>query len=342
MMNKIAIPNIGNYYIPISYVFKKITNSKIIYHDSMNAPNYQHVLQSSNYPIAFIDTLNDYLVSLKQGANILIQLNNSFDTDLQVELLEHLGYNFQIINLTSNNHLSLIKTYRFAKMINNKLNILSFLYYVIQGILMLILIDKYENYQRKNTSKTKNSNLLNDFHTKLLKAYNCDTLSIWKIINIYYEYHRKLKLITLKEDSTPINLLIIGEPYIIINKFNNIEEKLLSQNISIHRYANLTHQLFKNHFVNANIMYESKRYIKHSDNNTKNNIYQIIAALHNNIDGIIHAKSKNNVSELNTINILNELSKDYGIKILYLTYGTDDIYNKIENFYDQLQKKKNT
>ena len=342
-MNRvISFSHIGDYYIPIQYVLKKITKADIIIPEINNERTLSIGLKYSpndtNMPFKY--SLGNYIDALNKGTNVLIQWHqDEYIGELQQEILEELGYNFTFVNPMKNNHISIIKLYQFAKTINNKLNIISFIYYLIQGIMMIIFIDKLASYKRINAPKTINLELFNIQEKKLKKAYSRDKLNFYKIIKTYLKYRNQYKKIPLNNrDNTKI--LLIGEPYLLIdNKI--LEEKLLDDGISIYRYIDLTYLLFKKVFMQSKRLLQAKKYLKYNlgENATESIAYAVKHAK-NGIDGIIHIKSYDCVSELSAIHILNKISEDYHIPILYLSLDDkSNIDMKLEAFCDMIKNR---
>ena len=188
-MNKIiSFPHIADYYIPIKYLLTKITECEI-YIPSLN--NLETInIGSKNSPqdvcMPFKYNLGNYIDALNHGANILIQAGGGcrygYFAELQAEILESLGYNFNFINLINNNHVSVLKLYKFSKEINPKLNIFKFSYYLVQSILIIIFMDKLNNYQRINEAYAINKEIFKKLKSKMYKSFSKNKLSIIKII----------------------------------------------------------------------------------------------------------------------------------------------------------------
>ena len=69
------------------------------------------------------------------------------------------------------------------------------------------------------------------------------------------------------------------------------------------------------------IMYNSKKYIKHQlGADGAESVYHAIKHAKLGIDGIIHIKSYSCVPEINAMPILSQISEDYQVPILYLSY----------------------
>ena len=172
-MNKIiSFPHMGSYYIPIKYIISNITKCEILIPEENN----KHTIaigsrySPSEVCMPFKYNLGNYINALNKGANILIQAGGGcrygYYAELQEKILKDLGYNFKFINLIHNNHISIKKAYKFAKQVNKKLNIFSFTYYLINTILILLIIDKYEKIIRENKGFEVVKNSFNKWITR--------------------------------------------------------------------------------------------------------------------------------------------------------------------------------
>ena len=157
MNNVITFPHMGNYYFPIKYLIEKITKSKVLIPPPITKKTIN--LGSAHSPdyvcVPFKYNLGNYIEALNDGANIILQAGGGcrygYYAELQEKILSDLNYEFQFINLINNNHVSIPKIYKFAKSINPKLNYLKFIYYGINTILMIIIMDKLSKYPRENS-----------------------------------------------------------------------------------------------------------------------------------------------------------------------------------------------
>ena len=353
-MNKIiSFPHISFYYIPIKYMIKKITKCEVIV-PRLN--NKETVSLGSIYSpqavcMPFKYNLGNYIDALNKGANILIQggggCRYGYYAELQEQILKELGYNFTFINLIKNNHISIKKLYLESKKINKKLNLITYLYYLIQGCLTIIFMDKITKYIREHKALTSNPKLYDKVLTNLKQSYSIENLNIIKIIKIYKKMQKELKSITINNNS-PIRILLIGELYTLMDSeaSNHLEESLINNNTIVYRYTDLTYLLFKKKFNQRKILKSSKKYLKYSlGADGAESVFHTLNHCKNGIDGIIHIKSYSCVPELNAIPILNQISEDYQVPILYLSFdGENNISNidtKIEAFYDMIISKKN-
>lgn len=352
-MNKIiSFPHLGDYYIPIRYVISKITNCEII---TPPKNNKQTIELGSKYSpddicMPFKYNLGNYINALEQGADVLIQAGGGcrygYYAELQEQILKDLGYSFTFINLIQDNHISLKKLYNESKKLNPKLNIFKYLYYLLQGIIIIITMDKIDKYIRENMGSEQTKGSFEKLEKQYKNSLNKNNLSIIKIIKKYFKYKKKFKEIPLKEEP-PLEILLIGELYSLMDMeaSNNLEKNLLKEGIKIYRYTNLTYLLIIKKFMRKILLFKGKKYIKYTlGADGTESVVHSLDHCKKGIDGIIHIKSFSCVPEINAMPTLSKISEDYEVPILYLSFdGENNVSNidtKIEAFKDMINSKK--
>ena len=354
-MNKlISIPHLGPYHIPIKYIIEKTTKCKVLIPPENNKQTIEIGSKESPDDICmpFKYNLGNYINALNMGVNILIQAGGGcrygYFAELQEQILKDLGYKFTFINLIKNNHVSITKMYQFAKSINKKLNIITYFYYLIQGFLIIIFMDKLNSHLRKNMGFEKNNGSFEKAEKNMHQEYSNNNLNIIKIIKIYYKYKKIYKSIELKNIKRT-KILLIGELFSLIdsNSSNNIERTLIKQGIEVIRYTDLTYLLLIKKFKRYILLKKGKKYLKYPlGADGMESVVHSIKHAQEGIDGIIHIKSFSCVPEINAIPILNQISEDYHTPILYLSFdGENNIANidtKLEAFNDMIKAKKNS
>lgn len=353
-MNKIiSFPHLGDYYIPIKYLVKKITNCEVI----IPPKNTKKTIEiGSKYSpddicMPFKYNLGNYIEALDAGADILIQAGGGcrygYYAELQEQILKDIGYQFEFINLIQDNHVSLIKLYKISKKINPRLNIFKYIYYLIQGALMIITMDKIDKYLRENMGFEQNKGTFEITEKKYKNALQRENLGIIKIIKLYYKYKKIFQEIPLKEESK-LEILLIGELYSLMDfeSSNHLERNLAKQGIKVIRYTNLTYLLLIKKFMRKILLFKGRKYLKYTlGADGTESIIHAIEHCKEGIDGIIHIKSFSCVPEINAMPTLSKISEDYNTPILYLSFdGENNISNidtKIEAFKDMIKAKKN-
>ena len=338
MKNKITFPYVELYYIPIKYFLENVTKCEIITPSPIIEENLSlgNIYSPQNVCLSFKWQLGNYIDAIRKGANILLSFRgiclNSFFHEVHENVLEDMGYSFKIIDISHHNHLSLKKTYCFAKQMNNKLNIITFIYYLLQGIMILIFMDLFKKYYRENYAKVKEKNKFTNINNQIIHYYSQKKLSFYRIIKNYYYFKKEYKKITLNNDNNILKILLIGNPLTLIDRHINqeLETKLLSKEIIVYRGINLSNIILttqKNSYRKySNLIIRARKWCKKG------------------IDGIIHVKCSNCLLALNEISILNKISRDYKLPIIFLNYNgdlnnhTNDL--QIVSFINEIKEKK--
>jgi len=351
----ITFPHMGNYYIPISYLIKNITKCKVLIPPKITKKTIELGSRySPDYVCApFKYNLGNYIEALNKGANIVLQAGGGcrygYYAELQEQILKDLNYDFTFINFIDNNHVSIKKIYKFAKEINPKLNIFKFAYYGINTIIMIGIMDKLSKYKRENIGfeLEKNSHKnLEDCFLKDLEKFNKSPLSL---IKLYFNYKKRYKKIKTDKSNNRIRIAIVGELYSIMEPFssNNIEIKLANMGIEVHRFTTLTYLLLQKKFNIKRLIRKGKKYIKyHLGADATESVVLSYELAKQNYDGIVHIKSFGCTPELNAMSILEKISNDYNIPIIYFSFDASDtevaMETRLEAFYDMLIQKKHS
>ena len=353
-MNKIiSFPHLGNYYIPIKYLIENITKCKVLVPPSITKKTID--IGSKYSPdyvcVPFKYNLGNYIEALDKGANILLQAGGGcrygYYAELQEQILRDLNYNFIFFNFIENNHVSIPKIYKFAKNLNPKLNIFNFAYYGINTILMIIIMDKLSKYPRENmgfeVEKNSYKNVEKSLLNKLKKQKHCPL----SLINTYFKYKKRYKNIKIIKPKNCLKIGIVGELYSIMEPFssNNIEQKLSTYGIEVHRFTTLTYLLFQKKYTLKRLLKKGKKYLKyHLGADSTESIVLSYELAKKGYDGIVHLKSFGCTPELNAMPILEKISNEYNIPIIYFSFDSQDnsvgIDTRLEAFYDMLIQKK--
>ena len=353
MNNIISFPHLGNYYIPISYFLSKITKCKILIAPPITKKTLQlGSMYSPDYVcVPFKYNLGNFIEALDNGANILLQAGGGcrygYYAELQEKILKDLNYKFEFINFIDKNHVSLKKIYKFAKKLNNKLNIFSFIYYSIYTFCMIIAIDKLGKYPRENLGFELEKNSFINTEKEFLNTLKNKKQNFFFLIKNYYKYKHKFQKLSIKKPKNCIKVGIVGELYSIMEPFcnNNLEIKLASYGIEVHRYTTLTYLLLLKKSNIKKLLKKGKKYIKyHLGADATESVVITKELAEKNYDGIIHIKSFGCTPEINAMTILEKISSEYDIPIIYFSFDSGksevSIDTKLEAFYYMINEKR--
>ena len=133
----ISFPHLGNYYYPISFLLRKTTP-----HEIRPAPpiTKKTIELGSKYSpdfvcVPFKYNLGNFIEALENKANIIIQAGGGcrygYYAEVQEKILKDLGYDFEFLNLVSEDHFTVKTLFKTFRKINPKLSFIKFIYYYL-------------------------------------------------------------------------------------------------------------------------------------------------------------------------------------------------------------------
>ncbi len=353
-MDKIraTFPHLGSYFLPIEVLFTKgldveyITpppiTSKTLDIGSKNSPDFVCS------PFKF--NLGNYIESIEAGANTLLQVGGAcrlqYYGELHEQLLRDMGYDFQFINLAGIKLKKPQTLYTPFKKINPNLSVSRVVNVMTVVVKMAKFIDETEDFIRKNIGFEKYKGSFNSMHTKMFEELK--TVSTHKQLNeVCIKYEKMFKSIPVDKPKKPLQVGILGEYYTIMEPFSNhfIEKELAKMGIVVDRWMNISNSLISNNNKEAR-----KHIAKYASYDMGATCMQTIDCALNwakkKYDGIIHVKSFGCTPETDAIPVLQNISRDYKIPILYFSFDTQTsetgIRTRLEAFHDMILMRKDS
>lgn len=347
----VAFPLMGNYYVPSSFLFSKISNCKILKPPAITSKTIE--LGSKNSPdfvcTPFKYTLGTFIECLDEGANILVQMGGGcrygYYYELQQKILSDLGYKFDYYNLVSKGHTDIKKIYRILKEINPKLSKIKTIYYFGITVKMVKYMDKIEDYIRENAAYEINKGEFKKVYDDMLKKFS--KVKTYIGLNIVYRKYKKLiKNININKPENNIKIGVIGELYTLMEPYANnyIENMLEDFGVEVKRFTNVTYLLFEKGR-------KTKKYLKKLNNikykmgaDAMDNIYYTKYLIDNKYDGIIHIKSSFCTPEIGSMGIINKMCEESNMPVLFLSMDANTsnvgFETRLEAFYDMIEMRK--
>ena len=143
----------------------------------------------------------------------------------------------------------------------------------------------------------------------------------------------------------PIRVGVVGEFFTVMDPFSNhdIERELARMGVLVDRWMDISNCLY--HYRSRKMLPRIKDYAHYDMGATA--MGTIDAALRyarSGFDGIIHVKSSGCTPEIDAIPALQNISADYHIPILYLSFDTQTsetgLNTRLEAFYDMISMRK--
>ncbi len=347
---KVNFPRFGSYNVAVRHIITKGLGCDYI--DSPPITKKTLEIGAKNSPdfvcTPFKYQLGGYIEAIEAGANTLIQVGGAcrlnYYGELHEQILKDLGYDVKFVNMANADFAKPITFYEEFKKINHNLNIKKIASAVLLAVKMVEAIDKVEDYIRENVGfeivDGSFDKIHKDFLEDLKEVNDKKELSL-----IYRLYMRKLKNVEINKPKNPLRVGIVGEYYTIMDEYSNhyMEKELAKKGIIIKRWMNVSNTIFIN--TEKETKQSIKNYAKYDMGATA--MYTIKKALDyakDGFDGIIHVKSFGCTPEIDTMPVLQRISEDYKIPIIYFSFDTQTsdvgINTRIEAFYDMIMMRK--
>jgi len=349
----ISFPHMGNYYIAIEFLVKHTLNMKILTPQPITKRTLE--LGSKYSPdfvcVPFKYNLGNYIEALEKGANFLAQAGGGcrfgYYGEVQEQILRDLGYNFEFLSIldTDHNHINLFSVYGTFKKLNSKLSFSKFAYYFTLTLKIVEIIDEIEKYIRENIGfeviEGSFEQLQKDFLNRI------KTVKSFRDINkIHEKYNTLFRNIEINMPKNPIKVGIVGELYTLMEPFSNyfIEKELAKKGIQVTRFITVTY-LFKNHPKGKELIKISGKYLKYAIGaDGTDSVAKTKQLAEAGYDGVIHVKPFGCTPEVNAMPMLQNISNDYKMPVLYFSFDSQTsetgIKTRIEAFHDMLMMKK--
>lgn len=354
----VSFPHLGNYYIPVYNFLNNILDSsttKILVPKMMSNSTVKYGEENSPDYVCtpFKYNMGNFIESLENGANVLIQAGGGcrygYYAEVQEKILKDMGYDFVYIVLFDSNGIDVKKVFDIFKKLNPKLKFSYFVYRFLFTLKILNLLDKFETYVRDNYVYEIDAGKFDKLHTSFLNKlkYVKDN----RELNIIKkDYFKKLHNIKLKDEAKRKDIIkvgIVGELYTSMEPYSSfyIERELLKMGVKVKRYTTATYLLLKKKAEEKNLLKKSNKYITYAlGADGTESVAHSLELIDEGYDGIIHIKPFGCTPEINAMPILQKISNDFNIPIIYFTFDMQSsevgITTRLEAFYDMLKMKK--
>ena len=371
---RLSYPQLGNYDVPIRHFVLHGLGSDYVTPPPMTKRTIEIGAQNSpDFVCApFKCMMGCYLEALEKGANVLIQTGGTcrlgYYGELHEQILKDMGYDFQMMNINLANYHNIFGLYKGMKQIAPKTNLFKILQALPSTAKMIIQIDKVEDYMRQNMGFEIHDG---DFE-KAHKTYLADlrrAKGLRDVKKAYAKVMDTMRSIPIDKPEHPLRVGVIGEYFTIMDPYSNheIEKKIAKMGAEVHRWMNLSNSVvvcpdkrtlkkLKGYLTYdirkfpSSLWYKFQlkqvsRYAKYDMGSS--GISTITLAeeyAKQGFDGLIHIKSFGCMPEMDIIPVLHNISADYKIPILYLSYDTQTsdtgIETRLEAFYDMIDMRK--
>lgn len=360
-MNKkkyiVSFPNLGNYHVPIKRLLLRLldhpdievlppekTSKKTLEIGSQVSPDFVCV--------PFKYNMGNFIESLEKGANVIIQAGGGcrygYYAQVQEQILKDMGYQFTYISLMDANGVNAIQVYQKFKALNPHLKMNTFIREFLIAIKMIEIQDELETYMRDHIVFEKEKQAFTKLHHMFLKelASVNSMVALLQVKKVYFDKLYHIELDTKKEKQI-LKVGIVGELYTSMEPFSTffLEKELANMGIQTKRYTTVTYLLFGKGRAQKKLLKTANAYVNYAlGADGLETVAHTLELIEQGYDGIIHIKPFGCTPEINAMPILQKISAEKEIPILYFTFDSQTsetgIKTRLEAFYDMLQMKK--
>ena len=349
----IGAPRFGNYNVALQYMIENGLDATYL----MAPPMTRRTLElGSKYSPDFVCapfkyTLGSMLELLEQcEVDVLLETGGlcrlGYYGELQKQILRDLGYDVPFVNLAEMGKRKVHGYLDAAKALAPDCRY-SHAARALPGMLSTIrwLDDLEDRIRRDRGFEVQRGSMDAILDRFLADVHAADSRR--EIAAAYQRADTALKAVPLNKPAHPLRVGIIGEYFTVMDPFGNHNvEKILGymgEGVEIDRWMTTTHR---------NMDYDEKKdlallrpYVHYSMGPTTS--ATLAAALRYaeaGFDGIVHVKAFGCTPEVDAMSVLQNISADRKIPILYLSYDSQTadagIQTRLEAFYDMIDMKR--
>jgi len=339
-------PKMGDYHIVINMLLERCLNYKTMLCPPVTKRTIELGGRHSPDMICtpFKTTLGNFIEAAEQGANVFVMPGAGcrlglYDI-LQKQILHDLGYECEMITLFD--YIPTVnRLYKAMNDINRDLTREEFDAVLETIVKITIDMDELADTMRRNMAFELNKGE----HEKLYAAYLQeigDAQNAAVAASIGVRYKEEMKAIAINKPEKPIRIGIVGEIYVVIEPSSNcyLEKWLAEHNVEIISPFNLSRMAVAVFTVDEQVK-NSGGYVDYNIGSTANDaIAHAYQMIQDGVDGIIHVKPASCSPEITAMSILQNMSRDHNVPIMYMTFDTETseagVHTRLEAFHDMI------
>lgn len=306
---------------------------------------------STDYVCApFKHILGGYVEALEAGANVLVQFTGfcrlTYYGELQEMILRDMGYDdFEMLNF------SMVANHPFKdyvsyckRVVNPSLSVTKGVANMVALLRMVELLDAYNDYFLANAGFEVEPGSFERAREAFFDNMRCAT-GHSEINQAYRRGMDALRALPIDKPAHPVRVGLTGEFYTAVDPISNLEleKKLLSMHVELHRAVNLTNRIL--HYSEENTRRSIADYVSYEMGPTSSlTIASAKRYMEEGFDGVVHSKSSGCTPEIDCMPVLQRLSRDFHVPTLFLSFDsqTSDtgLDTRLEAFYDMISMRK--
>ena len=346
---KIALPRYGEYNCALKYIVEQGFEAQCILPPPLSRRTMDLGAAASPDLVCtpFKILLGSMIEALEAGADTIMMVPGAcrlnYFGELQEQILRDLGYTFDFINLSLYYPGKKRDLYRALKVINPRGSLVKTGRAFWEAGQMIEYLDDTTSMYYQNCGFDPSGQ-----YPKIYRKFLSDLYAAKSLPEIREGYRTACHAfadVTLQKPADPVRIGIIGDYYTVMDPFSNleIEQKLADMGVEVHRLMNITNDMLRNNEKNKQTIV--RKYSEYSMGASSTaDIWQAQNFAQRGFDGLVQVKCAGCMPETDIMPVLANLSQDYGIPVLYLTYDSQSsdvgLLTRLEAFYDMVEMRK--
>lgn len=350
---KVSFPHMGNYYPAFKSLIENLgcevlvpppTSKKTMELGAKYAPEFSC--------LPFKINLGNYIEALELGADVLCQAGGAgpcrygFYGEVQKEILQDLGYNFRMQELFP--EFGLFSFIKGLKSLNPEVSIFQMAKDALITIKKIDLIDEMEHLTRKLRAYEVKKGEADKVFARALKWVD-EARTLKEIRGARKRIFKRFKAIKKDETRSPLKIGIVGELYVVMEPFSNldIEKKLGEMGVEVFRPLCLSqivrHALFSWQY--RSITRKGKEFIDYElGAHGGHSVGHTVEFSQKNFQGVIHIYPFGCLPEVSARCILDKVREKLNIPLMHLSFdeqmGEAGMQTRLEAFIEMLERKR--
>ena len=297
----------------------------------------------------FKHILGDYIEALELGADVLVQVTGpcrlGYYGELQESILRDLGYEFEMLNFATVEGKAATEYVKICKKkVNPDLSVTNGVRQLLTVLKMIEYLDTFNDYYLANAGFEDEPGAF----SRARRAYFDDMHACASPEDVEAAQKRgmqALRDIPTHKPSNPLRVGVVGEYFTAPVPEGNLhlEDKLVRMGVEVHRMVNMTHRNLR--YNEKNLRAGISDYVTYDMGPTSTlTLAATYKYAQEGFDGVVHVKSTGCTPEIDCMPVLQRMSRDTGMPVLYLSFDlqTSDtgLDTRLEAFYDMIAMKK--
>ena len=347
---RVAWPRYAYYDVAFQFFTEHVLNAEFV---SLPEPTRKTIevgaSNSSDFVCApFKHIMGDYIEALRAGADVIAQFTGpcrlGYYGELQESILRDMGFDFEMLNFSEAAGDGIKGYVNLCKKVNPNMSVPVAAKNMLATLKMVEHLDAYDDYYLANAGFEVERGAFERDRAQFfddMRACTCGA----DVEQAFRAGMARVRAIPLDKPDDPVRIGLVGEYFTAVDAPSNLylEKKLFAMHVELARELGITNRNI--HYNEPNLRRAIPEYARFDMGPTST--MTIEAAKHyaeEGFDGIVHMKSTGCTPEIDTMPVLQRLSRDLHIPILFLSYDsqTSDagLDTRLEAFYDMVAMRK--